>query len=59
MSLHGSVVQEVRPGTARVKVTELGGCINPSPDPAKQREDSDTAEEVCISPLRLVSSMGG
>ncbi|XP_024863134.1 leucine-rich repeat-containing protein 56 isoform X2 [Kryptolebias marmoratus] len=52
---HGSVVQEIRPGTARVQVTELSGsgCINPTPNPGKQCEDSDTAVELYLSPDRL------
>ncbi|XP_037538653.1 leucine-rich repeat-containing protein 56 [Nematolebias whitei] len=52
---HSSVAQEVRPGTARVQVTELSGsgCINPTPNPAKPCEDCDTAVELYLSPERL------
>ncbi|XP_034542533.1 leucine-rich repeat-containing protein 56 [Notolabrus celidotus] len=48
----GSVPQEVRPGRARVQMTELGesGKINPTPKPC---EDSDTAVDVYISPEKL------
>lgn len=55
---HRSVVQQVRPGTARVQVTELSGsgCINPAPNPAEPCEDSDTAVELYLSPERLVIS---
>ena len=53
----GSVAQEVRPGTARVLVTELSGSgyINPTPV-TKPSEDSDTEVELYLSPERLVSS---
>uniref|UniRef100_A0A3Q2QJY7 Leucine rich repeat containing 56 n=1 Tax=Fundulus heteroclitus TaxID=8078 RepID=A0A3Q2QJY7_FUNHE len=49
-----SVVQEVRPGTARVQVTELSGsgCINPTPVP-KPHEDPDKAMEAYLSRGRL------
>ncbi|XP_072241642.1 leucine-rich repeat-containing protein 56 [Leuresthes tenuis] len=50
----GSVAQEVRPGTARVLVTELSGSgyINPTPV-TKPSEDSDTEVELYLSPERL------
>ncbi|KAM4573496.1 leucine-rich repeat-containing protein 56 isoform 1-T3 [Odontesthes bonariensis] len=50
----GSVAQEVRPGTARVLVTELSGSgyINPTPV-TKHSEDSDTEVELYLSPERL------
>ncbi|KAK5618970.1 hypothetical protein CRENBAI_006051 [Crenichthys baileyi] len=49
-----SVVQEVRPGTGRVQVTELSGsgCINPTPAP-KPHKDPDEAVEPYLSPERL------
>ncbi|KAM4733377.1 leucine-rich repeat-containing protein 56 [Anableps anableps] len=49
-----SVVKEVRPGTARVQVTELSGsgCINPSPAP-KPHEDPDKPVEPYLSPQKL------
>ncbi|KAM9753165.1 leucine-rich repeat-containing protein 56 [Menidia menidia] len=51
---HGSVAQDVRPGTARVLVTELCdlGYINPTPI-TKPSEDSDTDIELYLSPERL------
>lgn len=56
-SCHGCVPQEkeVRPGTARVVVTELSGSrqINPTPV-QKPREDSETAVELYLSPEKLV-----
>ncbi|XP_074488357.1 leucine-rich repeat-containing protein 56 isoform X1 [Sebastes fasciatus] len=56
---HGSVRQEVRPGTARVLVTELSGSgqINPTPAP-KPCEDSETAVELYLSPEKLESLCG-
>ncbi|KAM6937875.1 leucine-rich repeat-containing protein 56 [Xenentodon cancila] len=53
-SCHGSVVQEVRPGSARVLVTELGCSGNINPIPAtKPCEDADAAEQLSFSPERL------
>ncbi|XP_041853087.1 leucine-rich repeat-containing protein 56 [Melanotaenia boesemani] len=51
---HGPVAQEVRPGTARVLVTELSGSgyINPTPV-TKPCEDFDTEVELYLSPERL------
>ncbi|XP_028264559.1 leucine-rich repeat-containing protein 56 [Parambassis ranga] len=51
---HGSVPQEVRPGTARVLVTELSGSSNINPTPAtKPCEDSDTTVELYLSQEKL------
>lgn len=52
---HGSVPQDVRPGTARVLVTELSGHINPTPA-MNPSEDSETAVELYLSREKLVSS---
>ncbi|XP_042352499.1 leucine-rich repeat-containing protein 56 [Plectropomus leopardus] len=51
---HGSVPQEVRPGTARVLVTSLSesGHINPTPA-TKSCEDSETVVEFYLSPEKL------
>lgn len=51
------VAQDVRPGTARVVVTELSGSgfVNPTPATKKTCEDLDTAAELYLSPERLVS----
>ncbi|XP_069019680.1 leucine-rich repeat-containing protein 56 [Embiotoca jacksoni] len=52
---HGSVPQEVRPGTAsRILVTELSdsGCINPTPA-TKSCEDSETSAKLYLSPEKL------
>ncbi|XP_031139336.1 leucine-rich repeat-containing protein 56 isoform X1 [Sander lucioperca] len=50
----GSVPQEVRPGTARVLVTELSGSGHINPTPAtKPCEDSETAVELYFSPEKL------
>ncbi|XP_053175918.1 leucine-rich repeat-containing protein 56 [Scomber japonicus] len=58
-SYHGSVPQEIRPGTARVLVTELSGSGNINPTPAmKPCEDSDTAVELYLSPQKLKSLCG-
>ncbi|XP_071359565.1 leucine-rich repeat-containing protein 56 isoform X2 [Trachinotus anak] len=56
---HGSVPQEVRPGTARVLVTELSGSglVNPTPA-TKACEDSETAVALYLSPERLESLCG-
>ncbi|GAA6217592.1 leucine-rich repeat-containing protein 56 isoform X1 [Lates japonicus] len=56
---HGSVPREVRPGTARVQVTELSGSgpINPTPA-TKHYEDSETAVELYLSPEKLESLCG-
>ncbi|XP_023271303.1 leucine-rich repeat-containing protein 56 [Seriola lalandi dorsalis] len=56
---HGSVPEEVRPGTARVLVTELSGSglVNPTPA-TKACEDSETAVELYLSPERLKSLCG-
>uniref|UniRef100_A0A3B3XSQ7 Leucine rich repeat containing 56 n=1 Tax=Poecilia mexicana TaxID=48701 RepID=A0A3B3XSQ7_9TELE len=51
---HDSVVQEVRPGTARVQVTELSGSGSINPTPArKANQDQDKAVEPYLSPKRL------
>ncbi|XP_039989266.1 leucine-rich repeat-containing protein 56 isoform X2 [Xiphias gladius] len=51
---HGSVPQEVRPGTARVLVTELSGPGHINPTPAtKPCEESETAVELYLSPEKL------
>ncbi|XP_032380297.1 leucine-rich repeat-containing protein 56 [Etheostoma spectabile] len=57
---HGSVPQEVRPGTARVLVTELSGSGHINPTPAtKPCEDSETAVELYhLSPEKLESLCG-
>lgn len=52
---HASVPQEVRPGTARVLVTELSGSGHINPTPAtKPCDDSETAVEPYLSPEKLV-----
>lgn len=53
---HGPAPQDVRPGTARVLVTELSssGSVNPTPA-TKTCEDLETAVEHYLSPERLVS----
>ncbi|XP_035796507.2 leucine-rich repeat-containing protein 56 isoform X2 [Amphiprion ocellaris] len=58
-SCHESVSPELRPGTARVLVTELSGSgyINPTPA-TKLSEDSETAEELHLSPDRMKSLCG-
>ncbi|XP_070687571.1 leucine-rich repeat-containing protein 56 [Pempheris klunzingeri] len=60
MSLcQGSEPQEVRPGTARVLVTELSGSGHINPTPAtKLCEDFDTAVELYLSPEKLESLCG-
>eukprot|EP00064_Thunnus_orientalis_P014922 superscaffoldBa00002676_g14969 len=56
---HGSVPQEVRPGTARVLVTELSGSGHINPTPAmKPCEDSETEVELHLSPEKLKSMCG-
>ncbi|KAG7238114.1 hypothetical protein INR49_030176 [Caranx melampygus] len=51
---HGPVPQEVRPGTARVLVTELSGSGPVNPTPAtKTCEDLETAVELYLSPEKL------
>ncbi|XP_067355958.1 leucine-rich repeat-containing protein 56 isoform X2 [Channa argus] len=51
---HGCVRQEVRPGRARVLVTELSGSGQINPIPAKKPyEDSETAMELYLSPEKL------
>jgi len=52
-----SVLREVRPGTARVLVTELSGSghINPTPTP-KLREDYKTAVGCYLSQEKLVNT---
>ncbi|XP_014327930.1 leucine-rich repeat-containing protein 56 [Xiphophorus maculatus] len=51
---HDSVVLEVRPGTARVQVTELSGSGSINPTPAcKPNQDPDKAVEPYLSPKRL------
>ncbi|XP_026221270.1 leucine-rich repeat-containing protein 56 isoform X2 [Anabas testudineus] len=51
---HGCVPQEVRPGTARVLVTELSGSGQINPTPVKKPcEDSETAVELYLSPEKL------
>lgn len=54
-----SVLREVRPGTARVLVTELSGSghINPTPTP-KLREDYKTAVGCYLSQEKLQSLCG-
>ncbi|XP_020498265.2 leucine-rich repeat-containing protein 56 [Labrus bergylta] len=50
----GSVSQGVRPGTARVQVTELSGSGNINPTPAtKPFEDYESAVDVYLTPERL------
>lgn len=54
---HESVVQEIRPGSARVLVTELSDSENINPTPAgKPCEVAEAADEPYLSPRRLVSS---
>ncbi|XP_041652545.1 leucine-rich repeat-containing protein 56 [Cheilinus undulatus] len=49
-----SVPQEVRPGTARIQVTELSGSGSINPTPAtKPCEHSETAVEVYLTPEKL------
>ncbi|XP_029289423.1 leucine-rich repeat-containing protein 56 isoform X2 [Cottoperca gobio] len=56
---HGSVPKQVRPGTARVLVTELSGSGHINPIPAtKSCEDSETAVELYLSPEKLKSLCG-
>ncbi|XP_059191734.1 leucine-rich repeat-containing protein 56 [Centropristis striata] len=56
---HGSVTQEVRPGTSRVLVTELSGSGHINPMPAKKScEETDTALELYLSPEKLESLCG-
>ncbi|XP_026166224.1 leucine-rich repeat-containing protein 56 isoform X2 [Mastacembelus armatus] len=56
---HGSVPQEVRPGTARVLVTELSGSGHFNPTPAaKPCEESETAVELYLSPEKLEALCG-
>ncbi|XP_036962311.1 leucine-rich repeat-containing protein 56 isoform X1 [Acanthopagrus latus] len=56
---HASVPQEVRPGTARVLVTELSGSGHINPTPAtKPCDDSETAVEPYLSPEKLESLCG-
>ncbi|XP_076590083.1 leucine-rich repeat-containing protein 56 [Chaetodon auriga] len=56
---HGFVPQEVRPGTALLRVTELKGSSHSNPTPAtKPREDSQTAVEPYFSPEKLESLCG-
>ncbi|XP_030587977.1 leucine-rich repeat-containing protein 56 isoform X2 [Archocentrus centrarchus] len=51
---HGSELQEVRPGTAQVLVTELSGSGSINPTPAtKPYEESDTPVELYLSPEKL------
>lgn len=54
---HQPVLQEARPGTARVRVTDLSGpgVTNPSPhiDPSESEAE---AEPFDISPEKLVGS---
>ncbi|KAM7396485.1 hypothetical protein PAMP_019521 [Pampus punctatissimus] len=51
---HGSVPQEVRPGTARILVTELSGSGHINPTPAmKPSEDSETTVDLYLSPEKL------
>ncbi|XP_045894664.1 leucine-rich repeat-containing protein 56 isoform X1 [Micropterus dolomieu] len=51
---HGSVPREVRPGTARVLVTELSGSDHINPSPAtKPCEDSETTVELYLAPEKL------
>ncbi|XP_070829089.1 leucine-rich repeat-containing protein 56 [Chaetodon trifascialis] len=51
---HGYVPQEVRPGTALLRVTELKGSSHSNPTPTtKPREDSETAVEPYFSPEKL------
>lgn len=53
---HGLVPQEVRPGTALLRVTELKASGHSNPVPAtKPREDSVTVVEPYFSPEKLVS----
>uniref|UniRef100_UPI003AB06C63 leucine-rich repeat-containing protein 56 n=1 Tax=Centroberyx gerrardi TaxID=166262 RepID=UPI003AB06C63 len=55
---YGSVPQ-VRPGTARVLVTELSGSGHMNPTPAtKGYEDSETVVELYLSPTKLESLCG-
>ncbi|XP_034391088.1 leucine-rich repeat-containing protein 56 isoform X2 [Cyclopterus lumpus] len=54
-----SVPREVRPGTARVLVTELSGSGHINPTPAtKPREDYKTAVELYLSQEKLESLCG-
>uniref|UniRef100_A0A8D3CFI1 Leucine-rich repeat-containing protein 56 n=1 Tax=Scophthalmus maximus TaxID=52904 RepID=A0A8D3CFI1_SCOMX len=55
----GPVAQKVRPGTARVLVTELSGSGHINPTPAtKPCEDFETAVERYLSPEKLKSLCG-
>lgn len=53
---HGSVPQDVRPGTARVLVTELSGSghINPSPAVKACDNPESAGDPFYLSPERLV-----
>lgn len=53
---HGSVPQEVRPGTARVLVTELSGSghINPTPATKPCENSGSVGEPFYLSPEKLV-----
>ncbi|XP_068459408.1 leucine-rich repeat-containing protein 56 isoform X2 [Clinocottus analis] len=56
---HASVPREVRPGTARVLVTELSGSGHINPTPAtKPCEDYKTAVELYLSQEKLESLCG-
>nr|XP_020474190.1 leucine-rich repeat-containing protein 56 isoform X3 [Monopterus albus] len=56
---HVSVAQDVRPGTARVLVTELSGSRHINPTPVRKPcDDSETAVELYLSPKKLVSLCG-
>ncbi|XP_041795773.1 leucine-rich repeat-containing protein 56 [Chelmon rostratus] len=56
---HGLVPQEVRPGTALLRVTELKASGHSNPVPAtKPREDSVTVVEPYFSPEKLESLCG-
>ncbi|XP_054476744.1 leucine-rich repeat-containing protein 56 [Anoplopoma fimbria] len=56
---HVSMTREVRPGTARVLVTELSGSGHINPTPAtKPHEDSETAVGLYLSPEKLESLCG-
>lgn len=54
---HQPVLQEARPGTARVRVTDLtgSGLINPTPDMDHSESEAEV-ETFDLSPEKLVGS---
>lgn len=56
---HGSVPKGVRPGTARVLVTELSGSGHINPTPATKPCEDAEAVDVSLSPEKLVNLQNG